>query len=616
MLPILTNLVTAIPFLIQKERAIYEEYATKVSAVKSKFLSLAHRNILKEGLGGYFVEEGVCAMDTFSKANFTDSSYFLNAYFTNKSSGSINYLHWDFGDGDTSNSSNPIHHYNSPGKYWVTLTVYDNYCRHRSYSDSIEICLDTSRLGFSHSAISRNLTFTDTSIADAFGYYWDFGDGITDTGQTVNHIYTAVGNYNVCLTVEDSCRSKNICKNIQVCNDTLLAGYNYSTNGYMINFTDSSLNATTWSWDFGDGSPVNNSQNPGHTYTNPGVYYVCLTVNDPCTTNLYCDSIEVCQKPLQANFSHIDSSGIVNFSPLDTNALSYSWDFGDGSPTNNLQNPSHTYTNPGFYYVCLTISNLCFTNTFCDSIEVCQKPPLQLGFSFTDSSNFVNFSPTDTSAVSYLWDFGDGNLSSIANPTHFYQNFGNYLVCLTLSNGCSVDSVCKWINICPFNVVADFNYNSLITQTNIQFTDNSSDAVSHFWDFDDGTFSSLKNPVKFFSNAGVYNVCLTATDSCGNTDTTCKFVSIFIGLNENKLKQTLKVYPNPVTDLVTISLTGTDNFLSVIKLSSASGKTILKKQFSNNQTEVELNMFELPSGIYLLNIQTSNESTIFKLIKD
>ncbi len=487
-------------------------------------------------VNGFFrIKEGVCTIDTIIAANYNVTSHLLNATFTNTSTGPITSYLWDFGNGDSSSIPDPNYKYNQPGTYKVCLTIYDDYCRWDSICKIIEICPDTNQLGFTHSAIGRNLNFTDTSIANAFGFYWDFGDGTTDTGKSVNHIYTASGYYNVCLTVEDSCRSKSICKNIQVCNDTILANFGSSATGYVADFSDSSVNATSWSWDFGDGSPVSNSQNPSHIYTNPGVYYVCLTISDACTNNTYCDSIEICLDSLIA------------------------------------------------------------------------------GFSFTSNGNIFNFNQNISNASSYLWDFGDGNLSVLPNPNHLFQTYGDYLVCLTVSNDCSTDSVCQWISVCPYNVQADFTYQSVVTQTNIQFTDNSTDAVSHYWDFDDGTFSTLKNPVKFFSTAGVYDVCLTATDSCGNTDTTCKFVSVFIGLDEYEIDAEYNIYPNPVKSMVTVSMPKSITTSTSLELTTVSGKKVITRNFKER---VDLDLSHLPPGIYILKLITEGRFFTQKLVKD
>ncbi|MBL0096005.1 MAG: PKD domain-containing protein [Bacteroidetes bacterium] len=79
------------------------------------------------------------------------------------------------------------------------------------------------------------------------------------------------------------------------CPAPALAAYNYTINYPTVDFSDNSQNAASYSWDFGDGSPLDNSQNPSHTYSTFGLYTVCLTITDTCGgVNTKCQNISVC----------------------------------------------------------------------------------------------------------------------------------------------------------------------------------------------------------------------------------------------------------------------------------------------------------------------------------
>lgn len=118
-------------------------------------------------------------------------------------------------------------------------------------------------------------------------------------------------------------------------------------------FTDESVNATSWEWDFGeDAVPATATTQGPHTvhYAYPGTNTVSLTVNNSITETKS-DYINVLNAPI-ADFMYSGSDMTVNFVNTSINALTYMWDFGDGN-TSNVQNPSHVYATAGTYQVSL-----------------------------------------------------------------------------------------------------------------------------------------------------------------------------------------------------------------------------------------------------------------------
>jgi len=132
----------------------------------------------------------------------------------------------------------------------------------------------------------------------------------------------------------------------------------------VVNFTDqSSGSPTSWSWDFGDDG-TSTQQNPSHTYTNPGIYTVRLTLSNDCGSDTLTkvEYITAGQDPV-ADFTGSPTSGCapltVNFTDQSTdNPTIWSWDFGDGG-WSNQQNPFHVYVSPGVYNLTLSASNDC-----------------------------------------------------------------------------------------------------------------------------------------------------------------------------------------------------------------------------------------------------------------
>jgi PKD repeat protein len=147
---------------------------------------------------------------------------------------------------------------------------------------------------------------------------------------------------------------------------------------------------TSWYWDFGDGT-TSTLQNPTHSYALPGTYKVCLTITAVSASGQSCCD-QVCTKviacgpqPCVVNpeFKWEDvGHWSVQFQDVSTGTgvpCAWFWDFGDGN-TSTLQNPFHSYAQPGFYVVCMTVTYCVYdasgnlvatcTATFCKQISV------------------------------------------------------------------------------------------------------------------------------------------------------------------------------------------------------------------------------------------------------
>lgn len=224
------------------------------------------------------------------------------------------------------------------------------------------------------------------------------------------------------------------------------ADFTSSTMGNSAYFTNTSSGTFQYYWDFGDGN-VSSSMDPNHTYSTGGTYLVCLTA-------IYNDSINFCSDTACYNVTVVDSSGgsscnaDFSFSTSGSNAyftnssagsfLFYSWDFGDGS-TSNDENPSNSYTVSGDYLVCLTIwdSISSCTSTHCDTVSIAADSTggtsCNAQFTVNSGTGFASFTNTSAgSSLFYSWDFGDGSTSYDENPTNYYSSTGEYFVCLTI----------------------------------------------------------------------------------------------------------------------------------------------------------------------------------------
>jgi PKD repeat protein len=133
--------------------------------------------------------------------------------------------------------------------------------------------------------------------------------------------------------------------------------------------------------------------------------------------------------------------------------LSYSWDFGDGSPVTFGDTVQHSYSNYGNYTVMHT-DTLFGYNTVCiDTVSmIIPIDTLYADFSYSAAGLVVDYSDISfttllTGVSSWLWDFGDGNTSPAQNPTHTYATNGTYTVCLTVVDACGADSSCSSVSV-------------------------------------------------------------------------------------------------------------------------------------------------------------------------
>jgi PKD repeat protein len=230
-----------------------------------------------------------------------------------------------------------------------------------------------------------------------------------------------------------------------------------------------------------------------------------------------------------ADFTFTVDSGQVVFTNTSTGppaGFGSFWYFGDGQ--NDFgQNVTHQYTSTGTYYATLYIQSndsTCFDSivkpvqiTVVNAANSCNAQ-----FYYSQSATngqLLNFHSiyNDTSSLQYSWSFGDGSGSSLPYPSHMYATAGNYQACLSVYNpttSCS-DTFCYTVNAAYYQHCEPHIYYST-TPGVTGLVNFSTDTVvwtrNYFWDFGDGTTSTLQSPVHQFNN-GYYQISLTIFDS-------------------------------------------------------------------------------------------------------
>ena len=256
------------------------------------------------------------------------------------------------------------------------------------------------------------------------------------------------------------------------------------------------------------------------------------------TSNFYLDDLTITQS-LAANIGgpyqgfaqqpvHFASSATAPDATDQAN-LAYSWNFGDGT-TASGSSPSHTFAQDGYYTVTLSVTDpegsLTKATTVVDiypSVTAANEPTVNAGQS-------VNFTGTavGSSALSYLWNFGDGGTATgTLTPTHVYSNPGTYTATLTaidpdgLSSSATV--VMSVADVAPTVTVSVPS--SGTAGAAVSFAAVGADispvvqaaGFTYNWSFGDGTTGTGADPSHAYSAAGTYDVSVNATDTHGKT---------------------------------------------------------------------------------------------------
>ncbi|MFM7153698.1 MAG: PKD domain-containing protein, partial [Bacteroidota bacterium] len=475
---------------------------------------------------------------TVPGAGFNSSTNGTLATFTNTTTNGTSYS-WDFGDGSASTETDPAHTYSADGVYTVVLTA-TNACGSSTVTQTVTIVTPPSAeftAGPLTGCPGLTVVFDNNSSDNATTFAWSFPGGSPDTSSLENPtvVYNAPGQYDVTLIASNSAGTDTLTfvNYIQV-GSAPVAGFSSSTNGTVVSFTNSSTNATSYSWDFGDNSSSTDA-NPVHTYAADGVYTVVLSATNNCGTVTATQTVTVTTAP-DANFTAGNTSGCgplqVTFENTSSeNATSWFWTFEGGEPsTSTEENPTVLYLSTGSYDVTLIVTGSGGSDTLTRIDYVTVQGAPTGGFTYSQVQNSVTFTNTSADATSYSWTFGDGNGSTDANPTHTYAADGVYTVVLAATNNCGTTFVEQTVTIITVPVAA-FTFNGAIgcSPFIVSFDNTSSDnATSIEWTFEGGTpaTSTEENPVVTWDAPGVYNVTLVASNQAGSSTATASITVI------------------------------------------------------------------------------------------
>jgi len=516
---------------------------------------------------------------------------------------------WNFGDGSTSNTVSPTHVYNTPGTYAVTLV----YTTDGGCTDSIRIEKGVKVGSKPKAALSadilntcatQSITFQDLSTGAPNEWFWSFGDGSSSAEQNPKHQYADTGFFTITLIAINNGCPDTIVEPKYVFVKAPIAKFTYSKTcsipGNFV-FTDKSINADTWVWNFGDGTSKVTDQNPTHLFASPGTYAVSLTVTNTATGCSYIKTQNVKVITETAGFTNTlenCKNSLVTFTAANINPLNinlYTWKFGDGkSDTSSIDTIKHIYTQAGGYNVTLIIKDI---DGCVDSVTKPLAVQIEGPTAFFRSTvpavcrnsavTFFDSSYGTSPIKQWNWNWGDGTSQTFTSPpfTHIYDSVGKYSVTLTVTDtkGCS-NAVRKINELIVSQPTANFSADTLsCTSYAVNFFNYSeaNPGSVYTWNFGDSSApSSDENPVHLYPKEGTYGINLTVTDVYGCSDSETKTNYVKIG--------------NPVADFTLSDSTSNCPPLIVNITNNSTNYATWKWDFGDGTTAAVLN----PSHFY------------------
>ena len=501
--------------------------------------------------------------------------------------------------------------------------------------------------------------FTDLSTNIPTGWFWDFGDGNTSLQQNPCHTYAADGTYSISLTATNAFGSDN---------ETTI---NYITVNTAGQVAPASCSPTTISYCCGYGITNVNF----NTIINPTIDAVegyqdfsCTYQTNISEGNVYPLTITTGVSNAQDTRVWIDfnNDGVFN----NTNELVMDAP-NSFNPTINYLVPTGAILNTPLRMrvssdVVGTAQNGCTNNDFGQTedygvvILLNTSPPVS-NFSGTPTStctDTIYFTDLSTgSPTSWTWYFGDGTTSNAQNPSHFYSLPNVYTVSLVVTNAFGQDSIAfpNYINTnCPTTMpitgtVSNTNCSGTLYDSGgptANYTDNTDGVFviqptgavqivltfnsfdfENNWDFLTvydgpstaspiiGSFTGNMLPSQIVTSGGSVTIRQQSDPSINNSGFDLSWDCLTIGINKIE-EATLDyiIFPNPTSNIINIK-SSSNGILKIKQLSLVNtiGQVVLQKLVQVDNTIIQLNVNQLPKGLYFLTIVSDNGEIIKKI---
>jgi len=456
---------------------------------------------------------------------------------------------WNYGDGqtDTSNTPNTSHAYALGGIYTVKLTIRDaSGCVHQITKNNL-ITINNPVAAFttidSLGCPGSNIQFNNGSNGMGMSYQWNFGDGQQSTLQHPVHQYAQVGTYNVILQIRDQYGCKdtvtrnNIVSVVMPAPSFTISDSLGTCPPLIVHFTNQSQYQQSYTWDFGDGN-TSVTQDPSHFYSISGTFIPKLTVVGPGGCSASVTKRIVVRGP-GGSFNYAGLNGCVpttvQFRASTRGTQIFTWDFSDGTTQVGGDSlVSHVYQTPGSFLPRLILRDTAGCVVPLTGRDTIKIRDVQANFTMNQpiicDRGDVQFQSTvsGTDPVSqYHWNFGDGQTSTSANPSHNYVQSGTYTpqLIVTSTFGCT-DTFNTQI---PVRIITSPEIRIARTANGcaplqVQFSgavsQGDSTQMTWNWNFGNQNQSGLQTPTtQTYVQPGTYQVSLTASNTHGCRDT-------------------------------------------------------------------------------------------------
>ncbi len=462
------------------------------------------------------------------------------------------------------------------------------------------------------------VTFTNNTVNTVTSYNWNFGNGLTSTAANPTVTYSVAGTYSVTLTA---------------CNGTVCSSYTKTVTisgvGGPISNSCTPISYMSAS-NFGILNVAFNTINKSSGFANPEGYqdFSCnnqttLTLGTTYTLNITTSSSYYENASVWIDFDNNGSftatEQILNsLNKLTTHTLSFT-----PPPSAVLNTPLRMRIIDEYYSY--TISSACYNSNYGQAEDYTIKiqpnnvPPVAAFSTAVNScQGTVNFTDNSLNTpTSWIWNFGDGNASSLQNPTYTYTAAGTYTVLLIATNsfGSTFSSQVVTVNPLTFNIGVN---GLMVVSQPLTYTTSLSGGLSYTWDFGDGSLAGIQNATHTYTAAGTYTVKLTIlSGGCVNTMSTTVVISTNVGVNEAGAEIFgLNVFPNPFNLQASINLRLHEDLVLSIDLYNSLGQKISnvadKKLYEKG--DYEFSTDHLAKGIYFLKLNQNEKVYIYKLI--
>jgi len=413
-------------------------YQLRLTAANAQGSSIATRSMTIVDQ----VQPPTAIINASTQSVLTDESVVLRS----DSTGEPTELTWTFDDEQSATGPEVTHAWNQPGTYTVTLAV-SNSAGEDSTTTEIEVRARALKpearigvVGGTDVEAGTEVAFQDQSLNEPTELEWDFDDGEKSINANPTKVWAKAGTYEVTLTATNEAGSDKAEVKIRVlpardpapeADFRVQPDRNRIRTGTTVTFTDRSENVpTTWAWDFGDGTTAD-TPNPTHVYANPGNYSVLLTVTNATGRSEIAKNVRVRGQaipPPVAGFQFPNPPWRVGEDIPFTDAsqgvpVEWRWSFGDGSPVDTRQNPTHRFTAAGTYIVQLIIRDA--TGRESESAAFPLKIDAAHAATFTwapvpavagQPVTFTDTSPQPATLTRPTWRFAPGPTGQVVSP--------------------------------------------------------------------------------------------------------------------------------------------------------------------------------------------------------